>query len=92
LPKSGTVGQNCAEDAASHIGDAATVCGVVALTNFDADTPDQVFAAVIYGGDRAKFRTPKTARQGERVCVSGVIREDRGTPEIALTDPRQLTQ
>jgi hypothetical protein len=64
-------------DAANHIGQNATVCGVVALTNFDADTqfwrtvldfgkpfPDQVFAAVIYGADRAKFETPMTTLQG----------------------------
>jgi hypothetical protein len=56
------------EDAANHIGQNATICGVVALTNFGADTrfwptaldfgkpyPDQVFTAVIYGADRAKF-------------------------------------
>jgi hypothetical protein len=71
-------------DAVNHIGQNATVCGVVALTNFDAVTqfwptvldfgkpfPDQVFAAVIYGGDRAKFETPKTTLQRKRVCVSG---------------------
>jgi hypothetical protein len=94
-----------ADDATNHVGQNATVCGVVALTNFDADTqfwptvldfgkpfPDQVFAAVIYGGDRAKFEAPKTTMQGKPVCVSGVIREDRGTPEIVLTDPRQLTR
>jgi hypothetical protein len=92
-------------DPANYVGQSVTVCGVVALTNFDADTqfwptildfgkpfPDQVFAAVIYGGDRAKFGTPKTTLQGKRVCVSGVIRKDRGTPEIVLTDPRQLVQ
>jgi hypothetical protein len=47
------------DDAANHIGQNTTVCGVVALTNFDTDTqfwptfldfgrpyPDQVFTAV----------------------------------------------
>jgi len=56
------------DDAANHIGQNATVCGVVALTNFDLNTqfwstalcfgkpfPDEIFTAVIYGADRAKF-------------------------------------
>jgi hypothetical protein len=93
------------KDAVSHIGENATVCGVVALTNFDADTqfwptfldfgkpyPHQVFTAVILGADRAKFGTPETTLQGKRVCASGTIREYRGKPEIILTDPRRLVQ
>jgi hypothetical protein len=92
-------------EAANHIGQNATVCGVVALTNFDAGTqfwptfldfgkpyPDQVFGTVIYGADRAKFGTPEATLQGKRVCVSGLIREYRGKPEVILTDPRQLVQ
>ena len=78
-------------DAANHVGQNATVCGVVALTNFDADTqfwptfldfggpyPNQVFTAVIYGADRAKFGTRKTTMQGKLVCVTGQIREGSG--------------
>ena len=74
---------------------------MVALTNFDADTQfwptvldfgkpfrDQVFAAVIYGADRAKFGTIKL--RGNRVCVSGLIRDDRGKLEIILNDPSHL--
>jgi hypothetical protein len=91
------------DDAANRIGQNATVCGVVALTNFDADTqfwptfldfgtlyPHQVFTAVIYGADRAEFGTPGAMLQGKRVCVSGAIREYRSKPEIVLNDPRQL--
>jgi hypothetical protein len=93
------------DDAANHVGQNATVCGVVALTNFDAAMqfwptffdfgkpyPHQVLTAVIFGADRAKFGTTETTLQGKRVCVSGSIREDRGKPEIILTDPRRLTQ
>jgi hypothetical protein len=56
---------------------AVTFCS---CRNFDADTqfcptlldfgkpfPEQVFAAIIYGRDRAKFGTPKTTLQGKRV-------------------------
>ena len=78
---------------------------MVALTNFDTYTqfwptvldfgkpfPDQAFDAVIYGRDRAKFGTRETTLQGKRVCVSGVISEDRGKPEIVLTNPQQLAR
>jgi hypothetical protein len=94
------------DDAANHhVGQTATVCGVVVLTNFDADTqfwptflelrkpyPDQVFTAVIYGADRNKFGRRETTLQGKRVCVTGPIREYRGKPEIILADPSQLAQ
>jgi hypothetical protein len=93
------------DDAAKHVGQNATVCGVVASTKFDAHLrsrptfldfgrpyPDQVFAAVIFGDNRAKFGTPETTLRGKRVCVSGKIREYRGKPEIVLSDPSQLTQ
>jgi hypothetical protein len=87
------------------MGQNATVCGVVASTKFDAHLrsrptfldfgkpyPSQVFTAVIFGVNRARFGTPETTLQGKRVCVSGTIRAHRGKPEIVLDDPSQLTQ
>ena len=60
------------EDAVRHIGETATVCGVVASAMFEANVQDQptlldlgepsphaVFTAVIYGDNRSKFGTPK---------------------------------
>jgi hypothetical protein len=94
-----------AEDAAHHLGEAATVCGIVASTKFDAEPqsqptfldfgkpyPDQVFTAVIFGADRTKFGAPETSLRGKRVCVTGKIHEQSGVPEIILTDPKQLTE
>lgn len=93
------------EDAAHHVGETATVCGVVASAKFDANLqsqptfldfgkpyPDQVFTAVIYGADRAKFGAPETSLRGKRVCASGKIRQLHDLPEIILSDPKQLTQ
>jgi len=93
------------EDAAKHIGQKATVCGVVVSTKFDAHLPsqptfldfgkpypDEVFAAVIFGPDRAKFGTPEAAMQGKRVCVSGSIRLYQNKPAIVLTAPSQLAR
>ena len=93
------------EDAERHIGETATVCGVVASAVFEADAQDQptlldlgepsrhaLFTAVIYRDDRSKFGTPETSLSGKRICVTGQISDYRGKPEIVLTDPNQLTQ
>ena len=93
------------EDAVSHIGETATVCGVVASAKFEAHArsqptlldlgrsyPRAVFTAVIYGDNRSKFGTPETSLRGKRICVTGQISDYRGKPEIVLTDPSQLTQ
>ena len=93
------------EDAVRHIGETATVCGVVASAKFEANArskptlldlgkayPHAVFTAVIYVDNRCKFGTPETSRRGRRICVTGQISDYRGKPEIVLTDPSQLTQ
>jgi len=93
------------EDAASHIGETATVCGVVASTEYEADaqsqptlldlgepSPNAIFTAVVYGNNRPKFGTPETSLRGKRICVTGQISDYQGKPEIVLTDPGQLTQ
>lgn len=63
----------------------------MAFLDFGKPYPDQVFTAVIFGADRAKFATPETAFLGKRVCVAGTIGKARGKPEIVVTDPAQLT-
>jgi hypothetical protein len=92
------------EDAVSHIGETATVCGVVASAMFEANVQDQptlldfgepsphaIFTAV-YGDHRTKFGTPEILLRGKRICVTGQISNYGGKPEIVLTDPSQLTQ
>jgi len=94
-----------AEDAAHHIGETVTVCGVVASGKYDADLrsqptfldfgkpyPDQVFTVVIFGSDRSKFASPVVALRGKRICVTGKIQDRSGLPEIILNDPKQLSQ
>ena len=54
------------EEAASHVGETATVCGTVASANYashsnlDKAYPNQIFTTVIWGSDRAKFGSPET--------------------------------
>ena len=93
------------EDTARHVGETATVCGVVASAMFEANVQDQptlldlgrpapnaVFTAVIYGGDRPKFGTPETSLRGKGICVTGQTSDYHRKPEIVLSDPSQLTQ
>ena len=93
------------EDAVRHIGETATVCGVVASAKFastsrsqptfldlDKPYPNAPFTAVIFESDRAKFGTPEASLQGKRVCVTGQIRDYRGKPEVVLTDSSQLVE
>ena len=92
-------------EAASHVGESATICGTVASANYasrskgqptflnlDKPYPNQTFTAVIWGSDRAKFGTPESALLGKQVCATGVIQLFRGRPEVVLHDPSQLTQ
>jgi hypothetical protein len=64
------------QDASRHIGETATVCGVVASAKFaprsraqptfldlGAPYPNEPFTAVIWGTDRAKFIIPRSGVQ-----------------------------
>jgi hypothetical protein len=90
------------DDAAGHVGETTTVCGMVASAKFVVGSraqptfldlgkpyPNAVFTAVIFGDDRPKFGTPEI---GKRACVIGQIRDYRGRPEIILSDPGQLSE
>lgn len=71
-------GDLTAAQAKDHIGERATVCGVVASANYaqrskntptflnlDKPYPEHVFTVVIWGADRAKFGTPETTLNGD---------------------------
>ncbi len=90
-------------ETARHIGEIATVCGLVASTkyvpeatgaptflDFGSAYPRAVFTALILGGDRPKFGAPEKTLGGKRVCVTGQITVYGGTPQVVLTQPDQL--
>jgi len=93
-----------AEQASSHIGEKATVCGLVASAHYAASTkgqptflnldkpyPNQVFTVLIWGSDRGKFGNPEQDYANKNICVTGLIKEYRGVPEIVAYSPSQIT-
>jgi hypothetical protein len=92
-----------ANEAKDHIGEKATVCGNVASTHYAARTkgsptflnldepyPKQVFTILIWGSDRPKFGDPEAKYGNKRVCVTGMIKDYRGVPEVVAEQPSQI--
>jgi DNA/RNA endonuclease YhcR with UshA esterase domain len=91
-------------DAMKHVGQHATICGLVAsarydeasrgsptFLNLDQPYPSHVFSAVIWDGSRAKFSSPPEGFEGSRICVSGTIEAYRGKAQIEVSNPSQIT-
>lgn len=98
-------GQLTAEEASKHVDENGTVCGLVASARFANSLkgqptflnlgkayPNQVFTAVIWGGDRSKFGSPETSLSGKQICVTGHIQLYRGKAEIVVRDANQLSE
>ena len=90
--------------AKDHIGETATVCGVVAsaryaassrgrptFLNLDKPYPNQLFTVVIWGEVRPRFsEPPERAFDGKRICVTGRIELYRGAPQITVQEPSAI--
>jgi DNA/RNA endonuclease YhcR with UshA esterase domain len=91
-------------EAAKHVGENATVCGVVAgvhtatsskgsptFVNLDKPYPNQVFTILIWGSDLSKFSPAPTGWEGKRVCATGKMERYRNVPEIVARDAGQVS-
>ena len=93
-----------AAEAKDHVGETATVCGVVASARYAASSrgrptflnleqpyPNQLFTVVVWGSARGAFpEAPEVAYRAQRVCVTGVIDTYRGRPQIAAPGPTAI--
>jgi DNA/RNA endonuclease YhcR with UshA esterase domain len=87
------------DQAKGHIGERATVVGVVSqvstsrggttFLNFGGRYPNHVFTAVIFRSAASQFPEPQRW-EGKRVSVAGSIQLYRGKPEIVLNSSTQL--
>ena len=91
------------KEAASHVGEEATVCGEVTgakysshrkrkptFIDFGPPHPNQHFTALIWGEYRDKFDYLPESLLGKTICVSGTISEFKGKAEIKVIDPSQI--
>ena len=92
-----------AGEAAGHIGERGTVCGIVAsarhvdsptggptFLNLDRPHPNQTFTVFIQAGDRERFDRPEVRYARKRICITGTIATHDGKPEIVVHDPSQI--
>ena len=62
------------------------------LLNFDRPFPDHTFSVMIADANRAKFKgPPEVMFKGKTLCVTGLIIDFRGKPEIVVDDPSQIS-
>ncbi|MGB7846845.1 MAG: hypothetical protein WBL63_14615, partial [Candidatus Acidiferrum sp.] len=96
-------GHITAAEAAKHVGERATVCGQVVSThyaarskgsptflNLDEPYPRQIFTIMIWGSDRPKFGDPEAKYGNKKVCVTGLIKDYKGAPEVVVALPSQI--
>ncbi len=86
--------------AASHIGETATVEGVVGevhttgsgitFIDLDGSYPNQQFTGVIFAENAAIVRDAQSLH-GKTVDLTGTVKLYRGSPEIILRSPNQIS-
>ena len=89
--------------AGQHIGETATVCGIVASTrylstsrskptflNLGKPYPNEDFTVVIWPDDRPKFGRPEDTYLHKNICATGEISSYRGIPQIIARSPSQI--
>lgn len=93
------------QEALKYHGQSKTVCGKVAgvqyalkiegqptLLHLERPYPGHVFTIVIWGSDRGKFEKPPEALYAnQEVCVTGLIVEHKGKPQIVVRNPSQMS-
>lgn len=87
-----------AADAAAHVGETATVEGMVnevhvspraTFLNLGGRYPSEVFAGVIFSDDTEAFPNVQ-AYAGKTVDITGTVQMYDGRPEIILRSPSQI--
>jgi hypothetical protein len=93
-----------ADEASSHVGEKATVCGIVADTNyasssngrptflnFDKPYPRHKFTVVIWSSERSRFpNSPESFYRNKSVCANGLIEMYSGKAQIVARTESQL--
>jgi len=93
-------------EAINHVGETMKVCGTVAgahwantskgkpsFLNVGKPYPDPArFIVIIWGSNREKFsQPPEKYYNGKTICVTGLITQYNGMPEVEVKAPDQIT-
>ncbi len=87
------------QEAASHEGERAAVCGLVSgvhssqkawFINLDGNYPNQRYTFVIWKSDWPGSAPDLSAYEGSRLCAEGKISSYRGSPQTIVRSPEQL--
>jgi hypothetical protein len=97
-------GNLTAAEAKNHVGENATVCGVIVTVHFASGSkgtptfinlekpyPNHIFTILIWGADLPNFRENPTRWDGKKACISGKIALYSGVPEIIAKTQDQIT-
>jgi hypothetical protein len=88
------------KDVSKHIGETVTICDSVytaramsnlTLLNLGAAFPKQLLTLVIYKADLSKFQEPEKTYLNKKICITGKLTLFNDKPQIAITDPNQIT-
>lgn len=93
-----------AAEAKNHLGEEATVCGMIVSVHFasgskgtptfinlDKPYPNHIFTILIWGDDLPNFKENPTRWDGKKACVTGKITLYAGVPEIVAKRQDQIT-
>ena len=89
-----------AKNAAKYFGHKIKVCDKVYGSSHTADGtllylgeeyPKQLLTIIIKTSDLSKFKGhPDVDFKGKDICITGVVVNDKGKPEIVVTEPKQI--
>lgn len=93
------------QEASKHIGDTVTVCGKIfggkyfdrgekkiTLLNMGAAFPMSPLTIVIDEENRKNFsKAPEDFYANKEVCITGVVKEYKGKPQIFITKEQEVT-
>lgn len=92
-----------AAEAGRHVGEDATVCGLVAnakyaatsrgaptFLNLDRPYPNHIFTILIWGTSRSLFPYQPESLTGRSICVTGTISTYKGIAQIEASSPSQI--
>src|SRR5215472_9657683 len=97
-------GSLTANEAKNHVGEDATVCGLVVDVHFASGSkgtptfinlekafPNQIFTVLIWGDDLPNFTENPVKWQGKKLCATGTIASYKGIPEIVAKSKSKIT-